>query len=116
MPIRAITNENNPKVAVNSDTLSPPAKISGSGFPIDCIESNAVIRPITEPKNPKTKASKLLSDANFNMLSEFEGCFFKFINPFTKKKIDSKKLINISDIKRGPPSLKRSTNCVVINT
>jgi len=63
IPNRATTNENNPNVAVNSETLSPPAKSAGSGFPIASIESKAEINPITEPKNPNTKPSKLESVA-----------------------------------------------------
>lgn len=33
IPIRATTNVKSPKVAVNNDTLNPPAKIAGSGSP-----------------------------------------------------------------------------------
>ena len=110
MPILAITNENKPKVAVNSDTFSPPAKIAGSGSPKASIESKAVIKPITEPKNPKTKPNKLESTVSFSIFSDCSLFLFKAIKPFTKRNTDNKRQIKIKDIKNGPPSLNRSTN------
>ena len=101
---------NKSNVAVNRDTLSPPAKIAGLAFPIASTLSKAFIKPITDPKKPNTKPSKLLSTAIFIIFLEIKSCFFKSIKPLIKKPNDSKKQIRISDIKNGPPSLKRSTN------
>ena len=42
IPILETANAKRPKVAVKSDTLSPPAKIAGSAFPTASRESKAV--------------------------------------------------------------------------
>ena len=111
IPSLAIINEINPNVAVKSDTLSPPAKSAGSGLPIASTESKAIIKPITEPKNPNTKPSKL--ESVVKRMYFFESCsfFFKLMKLITIKNTDNTKHINIIDINKGPPSLNRSANC-----
>ncbi len=68
IPILEMIKEKSPNVAVNSDILSPLANISGVGLPIASTESKAEIKPITDPKNPITKANKLKSTASFKDL------------------------------------------------
>ena len=109
IPILEITKVKSPKVAVNKDTLSPPAKIAGSGFPIASTESKAVIKPITDPKNPKTSPKRLLSTARKSILLESSLFVLSLINPLMIKKRDNKKQIRMSDIKKVPPSINLST-------
>jgi len=110
IPILAITKENSPKVAVNKETLSPPAKTDGSGFPMASTESNAVIKPITDPKKPKTKPNKLASTVSLSIFSDCDLFFLRLMKPFIRRNTDNRRQIKIRDINNGPPSLKRSAN------
>ena len=110
MPTRAIINVNKPKAAVSKDTFSPPAKTEGSGFPMASTESNAVIKPITDPKKPSTKPNKLESTVSFSILLDITLFIFILRKPLTKKKTESKRQIKISVIKKDPPSANRSAN------
>lgn len=110
IPILAITKENKPKVAVKSDTFKPPANIDGLGFPMASTESKAEIKPITDPRNPKTNPNKLESIVSFSNFFVFAMSFLRLMKPLINRKMDSRRQIKISDIKNGPPSLNRSTN------
>ena len=116
IPILTTTNVKSPKVAVNKETFNPPAKIAGSGLPKASIESNAVIKPRTDPRNPNTKPNKLESAASFNILCALSSVFFAVENPTTRNAKDISKQININDINNGPPSIKIFINTVSPNT
>ena len=97
---------NSPKVAVKSEIFNPPANIDGSGLPKASIESKAMIKPITDPKNPNTKPNRLESIVRRSILLAVAEDFFTLMRPLTTKKIDAKRHKRMSDIKSGPPSTK----------
>ena len=71
IPTLVITNVNKPKVAVNKETLSPPAKTAGSALPIASKESkadiNQVMRNSIWTEDGKTTSGKAYNFRNLSV-------------------------------------------------
>ena len=99
-----------PNTVVKKEIFKPAASIPEEILPMLSIASKAVIKPIIEPKNPKTNPNKLISEAKFVIFIDCKVSFFKHKKARIIRNKANKKQININDIKSGPPSMKRSTN------